>query len=118
MTLLGRAREAIESLDDANPYDPGDVETALDGVASTLSRALLKRRWFSSLRTAPSLEDVLEELEDRGWDVSKAEEALREIRKILDENAYPDEEEIEDASEMEEHLGELREALLPLVKDG
>jgi hypothetical protein len=116
MTSLEKARHAIESLKDANPYDPGDVETALDSAASTLSSALLTRR-FSKLRPAPSLEDVLEKLKKRAFNVADAEDALGEIRNILDENAYPNEQEIEDASEMEGYLIALSDALLPLVEE-
>ncbi len=118
MTALEKARDAIDSLKDANPYDPGDVETALDSVASTLSGAFLKPRKFRLLRKAPPLEDVLEQLGNQRLSVADAEEALREIREILDENAYPDDQEIDDSSEMEGYLIALSEALLPLVSSG
>jgi hypothetical protein len=115
MSALEKARDAIESLQDANPYDPGDVDTALDSVASTLSRALLKPRAFSWFRKDPPLEDVLDQLKKEGFHVEAAGESLNEIRKILDENAYPDDQEIEDADEMEGHLNDLSEALSSLL---
>jgi len=115
MTPLEKAHDAIKSLEDANPYDPGDVETALDSVASTLTRAFLKPRKFSLIRKTPSLEDVLEQLSKKGLAVADGEEALSKIREILDENAYPDDQEIEDSTEMEDYLISLSKALLPLV---
>ena len=114
MTALERARSAIESLKDANPYDPGDVDTALDSVAWTLSRALLRQGKLRWLLGNPSLEDVLTQLGDQ-FEVEMAEQSLDEIRKILDENAYPDDQEIEEADEMKEHLQNLAEALSSFV---
>jgi hypothetical protein len=111
MSALKKARDAVVSLDEANPYDPGDVDTALDSVASTLSRALLKPKTFSWFRKDPPLEEVLDQLKRQGFDVETAVESLNEIRKILDENAYPDDQEIEDADEVKGHLNNLLEAL-------
>ena len=114
MTALEKARSAIESLRDANPYDPGDVDTALDSVAWTLSRALLRQKKLKWLLGNPSLEDVLTQLGDQ-FEVETAEESLNEIREILDENAYPDDQEIEEADEMKDHLENLAEALSSFV---
>jgi hypothetical protein len=111
MTSLEKARDAIESLTGANPYDPGDVETALDSAASTLSKALIKPRMFAKFRKYPPLEDVLERLEEQGFPVGPARDKLSEVNTILDDNKYPDEQEIEEADEMEELLTELSDAL-------
>ena len=109
-------REAIESLlDDTNPYDPGDIETALDSIASTLNGAFLGGGKLSSL-IQPELDDVLKRLKKKkGFPVDDALNSYNQIKEILDENAYPDDEEIEDASEIADHLSDLGAALFSML---
>jgi hypothetical protein len=108
-------REAIESLlEDTNPYDPGDVETALDSIASTLNRALLRRGKFRFL-PQPGLDDVLRRLKERGFPTDDALDTYNHIKEILDENAYPEDEEIQDVSDIEEHLSNFGAALSSLL---
>jgi hypothetical protein len=115
MTATQKAKSALESLlDDTNYYDPGDVETALDSVASTLNGALLKRGRLN-FNAHPSLGNVLGKLRKSGSITEDVIETYTKIKDTIDENSYPEESEIEDPSGLEENIKKLANSLIAVL---
>lgn len=100
---------------EADYYDPGSVEIALDALASSLQ----KHFELTKLRKAPPLSDVFREMNKDGILDQENIEKLARVQEILDENSYPEGIEIEDPEELEELITKICESLkgLPTINE-
>lgn len=104
-----------ELMESTNFYDAGDVDVALDALASTLEKAFLKVGLLSRFRT-PNLGNVLSKMVDKNILKKNSLELFGEIDKFLDEFRYPEDEEIEDPTDLQGSLENLQRIIEDLIE--
>lgn len=96
---------------EADYYDPGSVEVALDALASSLKVHFE----LTGFRKAPPLSDVFKAMGKKGILEEGNIEKLARVQEILDENSYPEGIEIEEPEELEELILAICERLKELL---